>query len=49
MLWNLGGLIGLGMAGLGMYLADKWWRYLVIHKYKWATEAEVKAFYKRMI
>lgn len=48
-LWNVGVLIALGCSWLGMRAADKLWRHLVIKRYRWTTEEEVRAFFKRMI
>ena len=46
-LWNIGALIGIAGAGVGMYFAEKLWRHVVVTRYKWTTNKEVDDFLKR--
>jgi len=40
-------VIGMALATVGVWSADRCWRYLVVERWKWMTQKEVDAFHER--
>jgi hypothetical protein len=41
------GLVGIVGGFVGLYFAERWWRYLVVTKLHWMTENEVREMKRR--